>query len=246
MTWQTVRATTGKPRGWSLRTRKSALASGVAAAGIAALMILAAGMGPASAGAVAAVVTSTTTPVPTQTPGNPFGAGKCPDGMTFLFGANSGSDASGPAGEGDVSGDGETLTVTIFEGFTADLIVVKGAENTNLYYGPFVGPIVVEGLVSPEKNSNTPEISHWIVCGSTTTTTTTTTTTGTTTTTTKTTSTTTVTTPVTTTTTPGGGLPVTGASLGGLIAFALALVGGGVALLMFRRRRDAADSATEA
>jgi len=238
MTWQTVRATAGSPRRWSLRTRKSALASGVAAAGIAALMILAAGMGPASAGAVAAVVTSTTTPVPTSASGNPFGAGECPEGMTFLFGANSGSDASGPAGEGEISDDGETLTVTILEGFTADLIVVKGANNTNLYYGPFVGPIVVAGLVSPEKNTGTPEISHWIVCGSKTTTTTTTTTT-------RTTSTTTVSTPVTTTT-PGGGLPVTGASLGGLIAFALALVGGGVALLMFRRRRDAADSATEA
>jgi LPXTG-motif cell wall-anchored protein len=226
-----------------------AIASGVAAAGIAAIMILATGIGPASAGVVAAVVTSTTTPVPTVTPGNPFGAGQCPAGSTFLFGANSGSDASGAAGSGDVSSNGQTLTVTVNEGFTVSLIVVKGANNTNLYTGPFVGPIVIEGLVSPEKNTGTPEISHWIVCGSTTTTTTTTTgtttttTTGTTTTTTtKTTTTTTASTPVTSTA-PGGGLPVTGASLGGLIAVALALVGGGVALLFFRRRRDVTDAA---
>jgi LPXTG-motif cell wall-anchored protein len=45
---------------------------------------------------------------------------------------------------------------------------------------------------------------------------------------------------------PGNNLPRTGSSLTGLIAVGVVLVGGGVALLMYRRRRDAADSATEA
>jgi LPXTG-motif cell wall-anchored protein len=44
---------------------------------------------------------------------------------------------------------------------------------------------------------------------------------------------------------PAGSLPVTGAGLAGMIATGVALVGGGTALLILRRRRDAIDSASE-
>ncbi|HLT09382.1 MAG TPA: LPXTG cell wall anchor domain-containing protein, partial [Micromonosporaceae bacterium] len=45
-----------------------------------------------------------------------------------------------------------------------------------------------------------------------------------------------------TTKTDEPGLPVTGASLGGLIATGVALVAGGVGLLLWRRRRDITDA----
>jgi LPXTG-motif cell wall-anchored protein len=55
----------------------------------------------------------------------------------------------------------------------------------------------------------------------------------------------TTTVPVTTTSHGGdGGLPVTGTAVGGLVLAGLALIGGGTALMVMRRRRDAVDSST--
>jgi LPXTG-motif cell wall-anchored protein len=53
------------------------------------------------------------------------------------------------------------------------------------------------------------------------------------------------TTEATSTSVPAGNLPVTGAGLGGLIAAGVAMVGGGTALLVLRRRRNALDSAAD-
>jgi LPXTG-motif cell wall-anchored protein len=50
-------------------------------------------------------------------------------------------------------------------------------------------------------------------------------------------------TPGTTTTDPGGHLPVTGTAIGGIVIAGVALIGGGTALLLARRRRDASDAA---
>lgn len=53
--------------------------------------------------------------------------------------------------------------------------------------------------------------------------------------------------PSTSSTPPGGnGLPKTGAGLGGLIGAGIALVAGGAALLVWRRRRDATDAGADA
>jgi LPXTG-motif cell wall-anchored protein len=152
------------------------------------------------------------------------------EGVTIL-GSQSGGDAESQAGEGTV--EDSTLTVTLNPGFTATGIVVKGGiiepgqPGFNLYTGPFVGPIVIEGLTTPSEQG----ISHWFVCGMQTTTTTTTA--PPTTTTTTRTDTTTVT--VTTTSTS---LPVTGGSATGLLAAGAAMVAaGGVTLFLLRRRR---------
>lgn len=139
--------------------------------------------------------------------------------------------ATSEAGTGTVTG--KTLDVTINAGFTATGIVVKGGPNANVYGGPFVGPTEVEGMVAPTNASGEPAgISHWFVCGS------------------ETPSSPPPSSPETPPTTPetppsssppavsGGGLPVTGAAATTMALTGLALVGGGAALLWFRRRRD--------
>ncbi|HEY7224562.1 MAG TPA: hypothetical protein VH561_13375 [Micromonosporaceae bacterium] len=66
----------------------------------------------------------------------------------------------------DVSADGKSLIVTIADGFTVDAIVVKGTDDSNVYFGPFVGPAVVTGLVAPAAGDSTANISHFVICGS--------------------------------------------------------------------------------
>lgn len=154
-----------------------------------------------------------------------------------LFGADPAANVTDVEGSGTIDAVTKTMTVTINSGWTATGIVVKGGSNTNVYDGPFVGPVTVEGLVSPDNASGMPAgISHWFVCGeesdespspssSPSPSTETSTTTG----------------PPTTPTTPGGGLPVTGASIGGLITVGVLMVTAGAGLMLLRRRRDATD-----
>jgi LPXTG-motif cell wall-anchored protein len=182
----------------------------------------------ASAGATPASLAQVPAPTPTLIQGNPTTCEDAGiDGEILLSGVDSDGD-SGDAGTGTVSADDKTLTVTINAGFTATGIVVKGGPDANLFSGPFVGPITIEGMQSPlNPGGNIPDISHWFVCGMTSATTTPPTTT------------TTVTVTGTTTTAPS--LPVTGGSTAGLIAAGAVLVAGGTALLVLRRRRAASD-----
>jgi LPXTG-motif cell wall-anchored protein len=148
-------------------------------------------------------------------------------------------EAGGPAGSGTVTG-GDTLDVTINVGWTATGIVVKGGSAAHVYTGPFVGLVTIDDMVSPPVGKdNTPQISHWFVCGFPTTPSTPVTST--------TTTTTTSTEPPGTTSVPGTtpgdedddeDLPVTGVALTSMVIAGLALVGGGAALLIARRRRD--------
>jgi hypothetical protein len=87
-------------------------------------------------------------------------------GEIILGGPNTSGSASSEAGTGTVTGM-QTLDVTINEGFTATGIVVKGGPDANVYDGPFVGPIEVEGMTSPiNPATGRPfDISHWFVCG---------------------------------------------------------------------------------
>lgn len=135
--------------------------------------------------------------------------------------------------------DGRQLSVRTGPGFTISGIVVGAAGAYNVYSGPFPGPTYIPRLVAPAQGQTSPVIDYYIVCGgpsgsppttTTPTTTTTTTTSGTT---------TTATDPGTTTTTTDAALPATGASLTGLVLTGVALVAGGVALLVLRRRRAA-------
>jgi LPXTG-motif cell wall-anchored protein len=164
----------------------------------------------------------------------------------IILGGEEGS-ATSPAGTGTVTD--KTLDVTINAGFTATGIVVKGGPNANVYDGPFVGPTEVEGMVAPTTASGEPAgISHWFVCGFETPSTPSPT------------PTTESPTPTPTTpppsesvppsgstpppgsvspTAPGGpGLPVTGAAATTMALTGLGLIGGGVALVWLRRRRD--------
>jgi LPXTG-motif cell wall-anchored protein len=214
-----------------VRTQKLVGALAVAAASVAGVILVAGG--PAFADSVPA-------PAPTLVQGD--NATTCADvndseSVSLLLGDDQGS-PSGPAGEGSVSGvDPQALTVDVNAGWTVVTIVVKGSNAYNIYNGPWVGPITITGLVAPVNASGGPAgISHWFVCGyqsggeeetptpsgSRTTTPTDP--------------------PVTTTTEPG--LPVTGASITGIVLLGVALIGGGAALLVARRRREANETPT--
>jgi LPXTG-motif cell wall-anchored protein len=223
-------------RGSGRRARGIAAAA-VSAAAVAA--VSAALMWGASAGATPALIAQIPAPTPTVIPDNPNTCEEAGIGGEILLsgeaqGNNNAPDASGPAGTATVSGDGTTLDVTINAGFTATGIVVKGGNAANLYSGPFVGPITIEDMISPPVGQgNTPQISHYFVCGMTSATTTPPTTT------TAPPTTTTTAAPATATTTTTPGLPVTGGATIGLVAAGVALVSGGAALLLLRRRRAA-------
>jgi LPXTG-motif cell wall-anchored protein len=221
----------------------------------------------AAIGAIGVIVAATTAyadpaPAPRFVAGNVATCAAA--GLTgdILFGTDK---SNADAGSGTLSGDGITLSVTVNAGFTASGIVAKGGDNANVYDGPFVGLITITGLVSPPvgQNTLTPQVSHWFVCGggATPPTTTPPATTPPATTTPPTTTTMTTTGGSSETTggglgngsgTPssggaagvggggGGSLPTTGVALGGVLLAGLALVGGGVGLVMLRRRRDAA------
>jgi len=177
----------------------------------------------ATAGAAAAVVAQIPAPAPTVIPGNPTTCAAAGIGGEILLSGVDSDGDSGDAGTGTVSDDNKTLTVTINPGFTATGIVVKGGPDANLFTGPFVGPITIEGMQSPlNPGGNIPDISHWFVCGMASMTTTTP-----------------PTTTVTVTTTTAAGLPVTGPATTGLVAAGVALVAGGATTLFLLRRRRA-------
>ncbi|MFG3706059.1 hypothetical protein ACGF7U_15180 [Micromonospora sp. NPDC047670] len=177
-------------------------------------------------------------PEPREVAGNPMTCeGAELAGEIILGGPNTSGSASSDAGTGTVTGT-QTLDVTINEGFTATGIVVKGGPNANVYVGPFVGPIEVEGMTSPiNPVTGTPfDISYWFVCGFEAQPTATPTATSTAT------PTTTPTAPPTATPTRTK-LPITGDSLSGPSIVVPAALGGGLLLLgsmliVLYRRRD--------
>lgn len=83
---------------------------------------------------------------------------------SILFGGGPDFPSNPDAGSGTVTDT--TLDVTINAGFTASGVAVKGGTDTNVYDGPFAGPVTINGLVAPlNRGGKTPEISHWFVCG---------------------------------------------------------------------------------
>lgn len=84
-------------------------------------------------------------------------------GQIILQGEDTG--ASSEAGTGTITG--QFLDVTINAGWTASGVAVKGGPNTNVYDGPFVGPVTIEDMRAPNnEGGNQADISHWLVCGS--------------------------------------------------------------------------------
>jgi len=85
--------------------------------------------------------------------------------LTSGGGPNSASNANGT---GTLSGDGKSLDVTIFVGHSVTAIIVKGGDDSNVYFfDPAVpGEATFEDLVAPTNASGGPAgISHWLVCG---------------------------------------------------------------------------------
>jgi LPXTG-motif cell wall-anchored protein len=207
-------------------------AIGVAVAAVAGLTLMANG-----------VANADPAPAPSPTDGN---VSTCSGGQ-HPAGLDGEIIIPGPGGSGTVTDN--KLDVTINAGFTASGIVVKGGDGANIYFGPFVGPVTIEDMIAPGvgQPGNTPEISHWFVCGE------------------ETTEETespgpsespsespsdtpseSESTPGTSTSTPPGDLPTTGVGLTGLILTGLALaLGGAAALFFFRRKRDEDDLAGE-
>lgn len=116
------------------------------------------------------LATADPAPTPTTVAGNPNTCAEAGLSGTILFGDGDPSyPPPGVAGSATAGGVGQTtLSVMINAGFTASGIVVKGAPMANIYTGPFVGPITIEGMTAPENNGMFPAISHWFVCGTTT------------------------------------------------------------------------------
>lgn len=105
-------------------------------------------------------------PPPRLIKGNVTTCAKAGLSGTILFGGGPGFSPNPAAGSGTVSPDGRFVDVTINSGYTATGIVVKGGPDTYVYDGPFVGPVTIEDLRSPNnKGGNIPQISHWFVCG---------------------------------------------------------------------------------
>ncbi|HEY7224561.1 MAG TPA: hypothetical protein VH561_13370 [Micromonosporaceae bacterium] len=110
---------------------------------------------------------TTYTPTPSVAPGN---VNSCDDlGLATLIAKVDPPVDTPDGGDGnsvDVSSDKKSLTVTVGAGFTVDAIVVKGGQDTDVYFGPFVGPALVTGLVPPINGGDQdPTISHYIICG---------------------------------------------------------------------------------
>lgn len=123
----------------------------------------------AVAGAVTAALAATTAnaqpPTPRVVEGNVTTCAEAGLSGEILFGSSPDYVSNPTIGTGTVSG-GTTLDVTLNPGFTASGIVVKGGPDTNVYDGPFVGPITITGMTSPPNpGGQIPEISHWFVCG---------------------------------------------------------------------------------
>jgi LPXTG-motif cell wall-anchored protein len=130
---------------------------GVVTGGLAGLALIATAA-PAAAAAVPA-------PTPRVVQGNVTTCAQAGLSGSILF---SDENPNPAAGSGTESADQLFLTVTINSGFTASGIAVKGGPDTNVYDGPFVGPITIENLRAPQNpGGQQPEISDWFVCGTT-------------------------------------------------------------------------------
>lgn len=133
---------------WLLRTGAAAFAA-TAAAGFTALATGVASAAPA--------------PTPRLVTGNVTTCAQAGLTGTILLSGGAGS-ASNSKASGTVTG--LSLDVTVNAGFTASGIAVKGGNDAYVYDGPFVGVATVDDMVAPlNGGGNTPNISHWYVCG---------------------------------------------------------------------------------